>query len=190
MVEGGEWGKGKIHLQLVQWFSLVCLKFQFFLSVQRRQRVRVLWKTNFRSVLKCMTMSSIINSPTTIFASDDFLWQSAAHSHICCIPSPWGPSPKQAAHSKQDSSHLSVKVKNSCPPKHVRVNLLSNPSTGEANFKLACEVCLWGDFHLVYPHLPSSRWANFPAAETSGCHTVTEVIKKKKPGISQALQGV
>lgn len=79
------------------------------------------------------------------------------------------------------TSKTRLKLKNSCLPKHVRVNLLSHPSTGEANCKMACKVCLWGDFHLVYLHLPSSRWAsNFPAAETSACHTIIEVMEKKK----------
>lgn len=128
------------------------------------------WQRPALSILQLQSSDHLISSDT-----------------ICCpLPcmlhsKPWGLSPQQAAHPKQDSSHLSVKVKNSCLPKHVRVNLLSHPSTGDANFKLACEVCLWGDFYLVYPHLPSSRWAtNFPAAETSACHTIIEVMMRKK----------
>lgn len=129
-----------------------------------------------------MTMSSIINSLTTIFVSADFFWHNPLLAPIYVALQAPGDFLQSKLHiQNKTQSHLSVKVKNSCLPKHVRVNVLSHPSTGEANFKLACKVCLWGDFYLVYPHLPCSRWAtNFPAAETSGCQTIIEVIKKKR----------
>lgn len=47
------------------------------------------------------------------------------------LQAPQGPSPKRAAHPNPNSSHLSVKVKSSRLPKHVRVNLFPHSSAGK-----------------------------------------------------------
>lgn len=115
-------------------------------------------------------------------------------SHICCLlPSmlhskPLGTFSKARCTSRTRVEPLSIKEKNSCLPKHVRVTSPPFPPQGKPVLNWHVKSA-WGDFHLVYPHLPSSRSAtDFPVVETSICHTVIEVMKKpNKPGISQAL---